>query len=111
MQEPLRGPPSRSSMESTSCPSKASTGAYFLSFRVYCFITIYVMFLIVHLHIGARWNPRCIMFLSTSPCSYCSSDAIELLCLVNRMMVEDEWLEPLTIGSLLMMVVLWLNFF
>jgi hypothetical protein len=31
---------------------------------------------------------------------------IELLCLVNRMMVEGEWLEQLVIGPLLMMVVL-----
>jgi hypothetical protein len=33
---------------------------------------------------------------------------IELICLVNRMTVEDEWLEPLTIGPLHTMVVLWL---
>jgi hypothetical protein len=32
---------------------------------------------------------------------------IELLCLVNMMMIEDEWMEPLTIEPLLMMVVLW----
>jgi hypothetical protein len=31
---------------------------------------------------------------------------IELLCLVNMMIVEDEWLESLTLGPLLMMVVL-----
>jgi hypothetical protein len=51
------------------------------------------------------------MFPSTSLCSYCSSGMIELLCLVNQMTVEDEWLEPLVIGPLLMMVILRLEFF
>jgi hypothetical protein len=46
------------------------------------------------------------MFPSMSPCSYYSSDALELLRIVNRMMVEDDWLKPLVIGPLLMMVVL-----
>jgi hypothetical protein len=35
-----------------------------------------------------------------------TEDAIELLHLVNRLTVEDEWLEPLTIGPLLTMMVL-----
>jgi hypothetical protein len=43
--------------------------------------------------------------------SYCSEDTIEPLCLVNSMTVEDEWLEPLVIRPLLMMVVLLLEFF
>jgi hypothetical protein len=35
-----------------------------------------------------------------------TEDAIELLHLVKRLTVEDEWLEPLTIGPLLTMMVL-----
>jgi hypothetical protein len=38
--------------------------------------------------------------------SYYSSNMIELLCLVNKLMVEDEWLEPLVIGPLLTMMVI-----
>jgi hypothetical protein len=51
------------------------------------------------------------MFPSMSPCSYCSSDAIEMICLVNKITVEDEWLEPFVIGPLLTMVVLCLDLF
>jgi hypothetical protein len=42
---------------------------------------------------------------SMFPCSNCSDVTIEWLCLVNRMTVEDEWLELLAIGPLLTMVV------
>jgi hypothetical protein len=50
-------------------------------------------------------------FLPHHPCSYCSSHTIELLCVVNRMTLEDEWLEPIVIGLILTMVVLCLDFF
>jgi hypothetical protein len=47
----------------------------------------------------------------TSPCSIGSNVTIEGLCLVNRMTVEVEWLEPLVIRPHLTMVVLcWISF-
>jgi hypothetical protein len=52
-----------------------------------------------------------LLFLPRLPCSYCSSNLIELLCLVIKLTVEDEWWDPLMIGPLLTIVVLRLVFF
>jgi hypothetical protein len=92
-QEPRRGPPSWSSEETNFLPEEVKHWSISFPLRVFRFITILVMYLLVHLRIGVQWNPSLHYdFLRHHPCSYYSSNTIELLCLVNRLMVKDEWL-------------------
>jgi hypothetical protein len=96
-QETLRGPLSWSSEETNFLSKHGKHRSISFPLRVFHFITILVMYLVVHLRMGVWWNPSLHYdFLPHHPCSYCSSHPIELVCLVNRMTVEDEWMEPLT---------------
>jgi hypothetical protein len=64
------------------------------------------MLLIVRLRIQVRWNPS-----SHYESFHVTLFQYHLRIEVNKMTIEDEWLEPLMIGPLLTMVVLCLVFF
>jgi hypothetical protein len=58
-----------------------------------------------HDELNKNVGPKVVGLLILNFCKMCSN-MIELLCLVNMLTVEDEWLELLMIGPLLTMVIL-----